>query len=90
MLECEDICYFLGAFARLDVQHRLIFNLFAREVARTCTELCMQNHWRESIDALLCESVRMREKMVNCDERQEETLLDMLSGVEPTFFWEGG
>lgn len=30
----QDITYFLGAFARLDVKHRLVFNLFAREIAR--------------------------------------------------------
>ncbi|CAE7548643.1 unnamed protein product [Symbiodinium pilosum] len=29
-----DITHFLAAFSRLDVEHRLVFNLFAREIAR--------------------------------------------------------
>ena len=27
--------HYLAAFARLDVEHRLVFNLMAREIART-------------------------------------------------------
>lgn len=29
-----DITYFLAAFARLEVNHKLVFNIFAREIAR--------------------------------------------------------
>jgi hypothetical protein len=35
----------LAAFARLDVEHRLVFNLMAREIART--ELKMYSYQRD-------------------------------------------
>ena len=35
MTVLNDQRHYLAAFARLDVEHRLVFNLMAREIART-------------------------------------------------------